>query len=324
MSISKQFEHAVRACSAFGHSKRADKFNDAIDTTWKIYSNASMKDMVDLARDFGKFIENERPYIKNSYEIGMGEVQAFMDKKASTCIPETLKTKISRLWKLEKCCKRISCSKNKEKFHWNTSDIVMPKSTKEIRYKKDKAIPIEVSREILSDMRKNRSEVVNAATLSAYTGMRAKETTCLKVCNIHFTGGEFGYGSVIIIKGPEGGAKGGRPRIIPILDQEAQSALKSIVAGKNPDDFVAIAAHGGKMTPDNVESGIREALKSRHGDTYLYNDNHGMRKTFAQKYYDMIRPKCTKKEAISRTNMALGHGKNRGAQGLESYVANMH
>ena len=322
--MGKQLEHAVRACGAFCHSKRSDKFNDAVDTEWKVYSDSYKQDMVDLARDFGRFLTANYPHIRNSYEIGQAEVQAFMNKKASTCAPTTLTTKISKLWKLEKCCIRISCSKNQEKFHWNTSDIIMPKSTKEIKYKKDKPIPIEHSRTILADMQKNRSETVNAATLSAYTGMRARETTCLKVENVHFTNGEFGLGWIQIIKGSEGGAKAGKARIIPILDLEAQNALKSIVAGKKPDDYVVISAKGGKMGPDNVEKAICTALKARFGNTYLYNDGHGMRKTFAQKYYDMVRSKHTRKETISKTNMVLGHGKNRGEQGIKSYVANKH
>ena len=135
--MGKQLEHAVRQCSAYGHSKRSDKFNNAIDTSWKIYSDKSMDDMVDLALDFGRFLTQNYPHVRNSYEIGRHEIQAFMNKKASTCAQTTLTTKISRLWKLEKCCIRISCSKNQEKFNWDTSNIVMPKSTKELQYNKE-------------------------------------------------------------------------------------------------------------------------------------------------------------------------------------------
>jgi len=154
--------------------------------------------------------------------------------------------------------------------------------------------------------------------------MRARETTCLKVENVHFAKGEFGLGWVQILKGPAGGAKGGRPRRIPIMDQEAQDALKAVVAGKKPDDYIAISEKGGKMGPDNVERAICAALKARFGDIYLYNDAHGMRKTFAQRYYDIIREKHDKKETVAKTNSVLGHGYNRGEQGIKSYVANRH
>jgi len=318
--MGKQLEHAVRACGAFCHSKRSNKFNDAVDTEWKVYSDSYKQDMVDLARDLGRFLTANYPHIRNSYEIGQSEIQAFMNKKASTCAPATLTTKISKLWKLEKCCIRISCSKNQEKSHWNTSDITMPKSKKEIKYKKDKPIPIEHSRTILSDMRGNRSETSNAATLSTYLGMRARETTCLKVENVHFTKGEFGLGWIQIVRGPEGG----RPRKIPILDKDDQDMLKSIVVGKNPEDYVVAKPDGTKMEPDTVEAALREALKERHGNTYLYNSCHGLRKTFAQWYYNICREKYDKKQTIAKTNAVLGHGYRRGPQGIKSYVKNMH
>ena len=126
--MGKQLEHAVRQCAAFCHSKRADKFNDAIDTDWKVYSDSYKTDMVDLALDFGRFLTANYPHIRNSYDIVPREIQAFLEKKAFTCTQSTLKTKISRLWKLKKCCMRISCSKNQEKFHWNTSSVTVPES----------------------------------------------------------------------------------------------------------------------------------------------------------------------------------------------------
>ena len=322
--MGKHLEHAIRACASFGHSKRADKFNDAVEVDWKIYSDAYKKDMVDLALDFGKFLSANFPRIRNSFEIGQYEIQAFLEVKSSTCKDKTLTTKLSRLWKLEKCCMHISCSKNRAKFDWNTSNVIVPKSTKGVQYTKDKPIPLEVAKAAITDLRGKNSEAVNAVTVSTYTGMRVRETTCLKVKDIHFSGGEFGLGWIQIVKGAEGGAKGGKARVIPILDKEAQNALKSIVAEKKPDDYVAAKNNGSKMTPDNVSAMLRDVLKKRHGNTYLHNGCHALRKTFAQRYYDVVRKKFTKKKSVSKTNVVLGHGKNRGVQGIEPYVANIH
>ena len=323
--MGKQLEHAVRQCSAYGHSKRADKFNNAVNIDWKVYSDAYKRDMVDLARDFGNFLTVNYPRIRNSFEIGRDEIQAFLTKKASTCAETTMKTKLSRLWKLEQCCMRISCTKNREKFNWDTSNVIVPKSTKEVQYKKNKSIPTEHANVAIADLSEKKSEAVNAVVLSLNTGMRVEEDTCLKVKNVHFEKGEFGYGYVVIVDGPEGGAKGGRPRIIPFLSEEARDAVKAIVAGKKPDDYIVENLKDGtKLTPTHVGRMLREALKPRHGDTYLYIGYHGLRKTFAQQYYDRVRKYCTKKEAVSKTNMVLGHGKNRGEQALVTYVANRH
>ena len=281
--MGKQLEHAVRQCSAYGDSKRADKFNKAVNTDWKIYSDKSMDDMVDLALDFGRFITKNYPHIRNSYEIGRDEIQAFMNKKASTCAQTTLTTKISRLWKLEKCCIRISCTNNQKKFNWDTSNVIIPKSTKEVKYKKNKSISTEHANVAIADLNEKKSEVVNAVVLSLNTGMRVEEDTCLKVKNVHFEKGEFGYGYIVIVKGPEGGAKGDRPRIIPFLSAEARDAVKAIVAGKKPDDYIVENLKDGKkLTPTHVGRMLREVLKPRHGNTYLYIGYHGLRKTFAQ------------------------------------------
>jgi len=321
--MGKQLEHAVRACNTFCHSKRSDKFNDAVNTDWKVYSDKYKDDLVDLALDFGRFITKTFPHIRNSFEIGPAEILAFLETKTSTCKDSTLKTRISRLWKIEKCCMRISCSKNREKFHWNTSDVVIPKSTKKNAYSKNKTIPLEVAKVAIADLKGKDSETGNAVAVSAFAGTRVEESSCLKVENVHFDKGEFGFGWIHIIEGPAGGAKAGKERIIPILNKEYQDIFKSLVAGKKPGDYIA-AKEGGKLTPEHIGDMLKKVLKARHGDTYLYNTCHALRKSFAQLYYDITRKNHTRKETISKTNMVLGHGKNRGEQGIESYVANRH
>ena len=322
-NIQKQMENAVYGCASPHHSKRADKFNKAIDTPWKIYANSSFDDMLDLTKNLGKFVREHFPDKTRAYQIDRDVIQAYFNSKANNWSDETMWTNYSRIKKLEKCCQHIYF-RDKDKFDWDMKNVFVPKSTKEVKHRKDKPIPMEASRIILADMRENRSETVNAATLSVYLGMRVGETTCLKVENVHFTKGEFGLGWIQIIKGPEGGAKGGRPRRIPIMDQEVQDALKFIFAGKKPEDYVVISSQGGKMGPNNVEKALCTALKARFGDIYLYNDAHGMRKTFAQRYYDVCREKYDKKQSVSKTHKVLGHGYNRGPKALKDYVKNMH
>jgi len=322
--MGKQLEHAVRACNTFCHSKRSDKFNDAIDTEWKVYSDKYKDDLVDLALDFGRFITKTFPHVRNSFDIGPGEILAFLETKTSTCKDSTLKTKIIRLWKIEKCCMRISCTKNKEKFHWNTSDVVIPKSTKKNAYSKNKTISLEIAKVAIADLKGKETEAGNAVAVSAFAGTRVEESSCLKVENVHFSGGEFNLGWIHIIEGPEGGAKGGKERVIPIVNQETQDVFKSLVAGKTPGDYIAAKEGGGKLSTARINDALKKGLKARHGDTYLFNGCHAMRKTWAQLYYDITRKNYTRKEAISKTNLVLGHGKNRGEQGIDRYVVNRH
>ena len=103
-AIGKQLEHAVHACYTPGDSKRADKFNAAIDTSWKIYSISSRRDMLDLAKDFGRFVKEEYPEVNRAYLITSDVLQAYVDKKAATCVDATLDKIISRLGKPERYC----------------------------------------------------------------------------------------------------------------------------------------------------------------------------------------------------------------------------
>ena len=100
--------------------------------------------------------------------------------------------------------------------------------------------------------------------------------------------------------------------------------MKSVTTGKSPNDYIVVNNKGEKMTTANVSRMLKDVLRERHGNTYLYNGCHALRKTWAQRYYDVVREKCDKKEAVSKTNLVLGHGKNRGGQGIETYVANRH
>ena len=173
-NITRQLESAVHGCASPNHSKRADKFNDSVDTSWKIYANTSFDDMRDLAKNFGAFIREHYPEKTRAYQIDRDVIQAYFNSKPDNWSDKTMWTNYSRMKKLEKCCKHIYF-RDKNKFDWDMKNIFVPKSTKEIKYKKDKPIPMEVSRLILSDMKEYRSEAVNAATLSTYTGMRAKK-----------------------------------------------------------------------------------------------------------------------------------------------------
>ena len=327
-NIAKQLENVIYGCASPCHSKRADKFNHAIDTAWKIYANKSFDDMLDLAKNFGKFIREHYPEKTRAYQIDKDTVQAYFNSKPNNWNDDTMWTNYSRMKKLEKCCKHIYF-RDKDKFDWDMKNIFVPKSTKDVKYKKDKPIPADVAKVAIADLEKKDSEAVNGVKLSFCMGMRAEETTCLQVKNIRFDKGEFGFGYVVIVRGPDGGAKGGRPRKIPILDKADQDMLKSAVAGKNPDDYVVAKKPTKsnpddiKMLPETVEDVFCEALRERHGDTYLYNALHGLRKTWAQRYYDITREKYDKTRAVAKTNMVLGHGYNRGPGALKTYVKNM-
>ena len=50
---------------------------------------------------------------------------------------------------------------------------------------------------------------------------------------------------------------------------------------------------------------------------------HGIRKLYAQEYYNQVRKETNRRDAIGKTNQQLGHGYDRGENALRTYVGNM-
>lgn len=159
-------------------------------------------------------------------------IRAYIDSKAPTCVDKTLGKIVSRIGKLERCCIHAYHGSS---FDWQTGKIIKPEFTKNADFIKNTPVPLTVSIAILSACERFRSQADNAICLSAYAGMWANEAVHLKAGNIHFTGGEFGHDWIEVVNG----AKGGRPRMIPIINPDAKEAIQKAVAGKKPGQYIA-------------------------------------------------------------------------------------
>ena len=322
VNLRRQLEHAIAECFTPRHSKYADKRNTEIDTSWKIYSLSSRRDLIATSRDFANFIKAEFSDVKKAYQITPEMAQEFIDSKALTCGRKTMMKIISHVKKLDIVCQHTYA---RSRIDWDTNSLKMPDVVKADGFKKDKPLSIDKACEIIETMKaKTNSESVNAVVLSTYLGLRVRETTHAKVENLHFSGGEFGFGFIEIPKGPDGGAKGGRARITPIISLEGQTALKQLVKDKNPSDYIVSKADGKPMTETNVETRLRECMDELYGKEFIGNRIHALRKCYAQSYFDVTRTGCSRKEAVSKTNVVLGHGADRGEHMVRMYVASIY
>jgi len=134
-NIARQLENVIHGCATANHSKRADKFNKAIDTGWKIYANTSFNDMLDLAKNFGAFIRENYSDKTRAYQIDSDVIQTYLNSKTARWNDSTFGKNYSRLKKLEQCCKHVYF-RHKDKFDWSMDSVIVPKSTKEIQPKK--------------------------------------------------------------------------------------------------------------------------------------------------------------------------------------------
>lgn len=323
-SLKNQLEHAVCKCDSHGQSKRSDKFDKTSNTEHKIYSNSYRTDIMDLAKSLAKFIKSEYPDIRFGRDIKAEHCQEYLDFKAATCTDKTLSKMCTQLKKLENACKQAY---PKSEFNWQIDEISVPASRKPITWRKNKVINEELADKIAATMKAtSSSEAYKGVILGKCLGVRANEAVHLKVGKISFSGGQYGYGEADIVDGPDGGAKAGKQRYIPILTAEARDELKNLVEGCDKEEFIITNTQtGGRIMKKTLLSSIGDAMKILGIDReYNWNKEHALRKAYAQRVFDIERKTKTRKEAVSATNLALGHGKNRGEGGIATYVANIY
>ena len=234
-TLSYVINHAIQENFCPGESKRSAKFQLQGETDNKIYSYAHKDVLHSTAKDFAKFIK-EHFGTRTVYEIDYKQLAAYLEHKAETCNERTLLKTVSHLAKLELCCK---CTYSSKKINWNTKELVIPISANNTGITKDKPMDWATSQKVIDYMTRpgTHSEAYRSLELSRLLGMRVEETVNARANRFHFEPTkDYPLGYVEICKGD--GAKGNRPRIIPIQTKEQLESLKTLCSGKTGNDFI--------------------------------------------------------------------------------------
>ena len=145
------------------------------------------------------------------------------------------------------------------------------------------------------------------------TGLRVDEIAHQKIVDIYLEGGEFDLGYINVSCG-----KHGRKRLIDIKTVQDRQVLEEVIENAREEGIEYITT---KKTA-TLENRLTN-LKKKVG----INDDlvgwHGIRKLYAQEYYDQVRKETNRRDAIGKTNQQLGYGYDRGEQALKTYVGNM-
>ena len=321
-TLSYALNHAIQDNFCPGESKRSAKFQLQGETDNKIYSYAHKDCLHSTAKDFAKFVK-ENFGTRTVYEIDYKQLAAYLEHKAKTCNEKTLLKTVSLLAKLELCCK---CTYSSKKINWNTKDLVVPISANKTGITKDKPMDWATSQKIIDYMTRpgTHSEAYRSLELSRLLGMRVEETVNARANRFHFEPSkDYPLGYVEICKGD--GAKGNRPRIIPIQTKEQLETLKSLCSGRTGNDFIVQKSKIGNqpLEKKSISKSFNRALKALDLDQYKGNLNHALRKDWAQRSYDLYRETHTKSESIRYVNRILGHGEERSLSELSHYVNNI-
>ena len=321
-SIRNQLQQSVSAACHPGGSKRSERSNPAND--WKIYSCGGADPsktyagyLRGLAGELGTWIRENYPDCKMAYQISPSILQGFLNSKADRGVAaSTIRKDLSGIRKLEKC---VGHQFRNSRIDWKTTTIHVPDYCPEEK-QRDRVMDDRTYRDVLDAMSR-KTETYKSLILSRVAGLRVRETCLVHRECVHLDGGRYGYGYITLRSGAIDGAKHGRPRSIDILSASDRDTLREICRNVRPGQTVMRKSDGEPYRVDSVQRAItRACVKLGIGQEWSQNKNHAVRKSFAQRAYDVIRKETaeqgyneqdSRRMAEDYVSDQLGHGVDR-------------
>lgn len=321
-SIKNQLQQSVSAACHPGGSKRSERGNP--DNDWRIYSCGGADPaktyagyLKNLAGELGNWIKSNYPDCRYAYQISPSILQGFLNDKADRGVAaSSIKKDISGIRKLEKC---VGHQFARARIDWKADTIHVPDYCPEEK-QRDRVMGERTYQDVLGAMSK-KTETYKSLILSRVAGLRVRETCLVHRECVHLDGGRYGYGYITLRSGATDGAKHGRPRVIDILSSADREQLREICRGVRPGQTVMRKSDGEPYKVDSVQRAITRACISLGiGQEWSQNKNHAVRKSYAQRAYDVVRKETTKQgysEKDSRrmaedyASDQLGHGTDR-------------
>lgn len=290
-----QMQSAVNYASekGIGTDKHSDKCNGETGT-YKIYSYASRKEMIDFSWDFGRYIKDKFPKIRKVKDIDISHINTYLDSKKGIS-ENTMKLICSNLNKLELCVEKFF----KVNVDWQTNRIVPKQDKANIRHVVFTDAQIEKIDKCVASKRDCFSK--DGYLLARFFGLRSASICKLQVQDVSLENRTLHIHN----------DKGGRNRDLRI-PEEAIPYLKKMIEGKsNPTDRLV------PLRPDSICAYLNRICKSLNTngefDKILKGRTsiHCLRKYVATSMYKELVKTHPKKEAENLVCKFLGHGENR-------------
>ena len=325
-SIRRQMDHMLREAHQRGGSKRSAKFDNQMAN--HIYGDKHFEALEDAAHRLAAFLETKG--VKMLYQVKAEHIKGYLDMRAKTCGPESMKKEISYVRKLENLAQFVYKRSN---IDWGTKEIksaAYEEKAAKPKFEKNRVIDRDTATKIAENIKKfTKTNTWKAVLASQCLGTRVDECSRVRIekfqfrpekgdaCNIY----GFGY-----YKLPKGGhAKGDRARGIPIHSKEDRELLQTLCSGRTSGYLIEnMRKPGEPVSAEAINKQFRDALK-RLGlfEEYKGNALHAVRKNFAQEVYDLEKGKGkNKREAMDATQNQLGHGKGRNQRLQDTYIHN--
>lgn len=293
-SISQQLQHAVRDNITLGHSKHAER---AMGVRNRVYSIQNSENMMNTAKQFGKWMSENHPEVRWAKEISNKHVSQYIESKQGQWNVTTQYSKASQIAQLGRLVN--------ETYHAHIDlkvDVCRPTFDQNIRNVAIAHNDIIQIKNALSPDSNGRT----AVEISSRTGLRIKEIAHLRAERINLER------KVIEVRE---GAKNGKYRDIPIRD-------KDIAYFRELRDRIGsgYVTHG--VQDDSLNRAIRRAMERINiSEKYRLTTNHAIRKSYArERYQEELDKGLNNRQAWSTVQGELGHGTQFREKLFEAYI----
>lgn len=289
-NITYQMTSAIDNGFRPGMDKHSDKKQNHNESTYKIYSYSSRREMIDFAHRFAKFIKENYPDIRQVKDIGIEQVNAYLASKGNVT-QKTMQHEVACLNKLSLCLnKKFGISTD-----FTTGRIV---PVMEVKRKRD----VVFDKEQIKGLKEYFDTKKDCYSKTAfYIGerfaLRASEITKLQYRDIDWENMK-----LHIVD-----SKGKRSRVIDIT-QDDIAFLKKITQGLTGKDRII------PLKPDSICAYLNRACKHLGYDNIVRakTSYHSLRKySISCKLAEKEKELGSKSAARKYCMDYLGHGKNR-------------
>lgn len=313
-NISYQLQFLVHKSSAFGSSKYDERRKGKGINNVKTYSHKTFSARLDVAKAFGKFVQQNFPKTKMVRDITPAMANAFLESRANRgCRQATLMSYTADVRSLLRMAQ----------VRWNAPRYDLKKEI-HTPQPKPELDPLRSARgmsrqdyERILETQKPSSNLYKAMTIIEACGARAGGVTHLRGDDIEVRPDK------VIVHIRHGYEKGGRMRDIEVVNGRHMDILAEY--HDKYGDRLIVEHRGHALKPESIEKSLSRAIaKAGLTEKYNYQKCHSIRKMWAQERYNDYRQNHGKYETIQFINEQLGHSKDRDVALLGCYVSNIY
>jgi len=302
-SLKNQIGFAINQNWHEGTQKRNYKMQQGAHMTPMVFSHSESFRLKDVAKDFGKFIKDNHPGIKQIKDITPNMIQEFINAKIH-CSKQTINTYYQSLKKID-----LLLEKTYKSYNSKFVDIIKPNSLQGQNFSSLRGvgnqIPTSELTKILNYCKQHPGQSSYAIQLQTKLGVRVNELIHgIKIQNIDFNN------STLTITN----TKGGKP-LIKNLTPDTTNLLKEIISKKYDCKSERL------FTIENASvNRYLSRLESTLGMNGKYS-THNIRSRVAQDYFDTLRDNgYNKYDALRETSLFLNHRTEREQMLTQSYI----